>query len=136
MSRFAHYSLHNQLLIFLQRPSASRVMGFQSWRQAGYQVRKGEKGIAIYAPMHFKVDSTDDDEPTSRLRFRIARVFDIAQVDPIAEFIGERMQLSIDYIRAYRGTPDTLDASLQRIRYTAARLVRELDAIAFEPGGP
>ena len=28
MSRFGHYSLHNQLLIFLQRPNATKVMGF------------------------------------------------------------------------------------------------------------
>jgi antirestriction protein ArdC len=236
MSRFAHYSLHNQLLIFLQRPTASRVMGFQSWRQAGYQVRKGKKGIAIYAPMHFKVDDPDTDEPTSRLRFRIAHVFDIAQVDPIpgttaaavpapapavpltcleklkaflvghnievdyanlgqgcygytdgkritcamylashvefgtlihetahallhfgadrpnltireteaeaiAYLISEQLgledtQMSIDYIRSYRGTPDTLDASLQRIRATAARLAREFDAVIFDTGGP
>jgi len=54
MSRFAHHSFHNQPLIVPQRPNATCVMGFQSWRQAGYQVRKGEKGIAIYAPMRFK----------------------------------------------------------------------------------
>ena len=58
-------------------------MGFQAWRQAGYQVRKSKKGIAIYAPMRFKAESNDCDEPTSRLRFRVAHVFDITQVDPM-----------------------------------------------------
>jgi len=38
----------------------------------------------------------------------------------------------VDYIRSYRGTPDTLDASLERIRATAQRLSNELDAIRFD----
>ena len=38
-------------------------------------------------------------------------------------------QLSIDYIRSYRGTLDLLDASLQRICAAAARLTAELEAI-------
>ena len=41
---------------------------------------------------------------------------------------------SIEYIQSYRGTPDTLDASLERIRTTAQRLTAELAAIAFDPG--
>ena len=39
---------------------------------------------------------------------------------------------SVEYIQSYRGTPDTLDASLERIRATAQRLSGELDAISFE----
>ncbi len=39
---------------------------------------------------------------------------------------------SIEYIKSYRGTPDTLDASLERIRATALRLSTELDAIRFD----
>jgi len=38
-------------------------------------------------------------------------------------------EASIDYIKSYRGTPDTLDASLERIRTTALRLATELDAV-------
>jgi len=38
---------------------------------------------------------------------------------------------SVDYIRSYRGTPDTLDASLERIRTTAQRLSAELMSIRF-----
>ena len=55
MGRLSKYSLSNQLLIFAQRPDATRVMGYQAWRHAGYQVRKGEKGIMIYAPMTFLI---------------------------------------------------------------------------------
>jgi hypothetical protein len=39
---------------------------------------------------------------------------------------------SVEYIQSYRGTPDTLDASLERIRTTAQRLSAELDAISFD----
>ena len=39
---------------------------------------------------------------------------------------------SVEYIQSYRGTPDTLDASLERIRATAQRLTVELDAISFD----
>jgi hypothetical protein len=95
MSRFSHYSLSNQLLIYLQCPTASRVLGFQGWRKAGYAVRKGEKGIAIYAPMRFAAEETPEPaptvaSPTSRMRFRVAYVFDISQVDALngADAIG------------------------------------------------
>ena len=40
-------------------------------------------------------------------------------------------EASVEYIQSYRGTPDTLDASLERIRVTALRLSTELDAIRF-----
>jgi antirestriction protein ArdC len=40
-------------------------------------------------------------------------------------------EASVEYIQSYRGTPDTLDASLERIRATAQRLSTEFDAIRF-----
>ena len=51
MGRFHRYSLHNVCLIVAQRPSATRVAGFYTWRSVGRFVRKGEKGIAILAPI-------------------------------------------------------------------------------------
>jgi len=50
MAKFSSYSLNNQILILLQRPLASRVAGFQTWRKLGRHVVKGAKGIAILAP--------------------------------------------------------------------------------------
>ena len=51
---------------------------------------------------------------------------------------GQGQASHVEYIQSYRGTPDTLDASLERIRATAQRLSTELDAIRFdaedEPG--
>ena len=46
MARFHKYSWHNVALIASQRPTATRVAGFQTWRSLGRFVRKGEKGIA------------------------------------------------------------------------------------------
>ena len=51
MSRFHRYSLRNQLLIFSQRPEATRVAGFNTWKKFGRFVKKGELGILIMAPM-------------------------------------------------------------------------------------
>ena len=51
MARFHKYSWHNACLISTQRPTATRVAGFQTWRTMGRFVRKGEKGIAIMAPI-------------------------------------------------------------------------------------
>jgi hypothetical protein len=40
-------------------------------------------------------------------------------------------ETSVEYIQSYRGTPDTLDLSLERIRSTTLRLAAEIAAIAF-----
>jgi antirestriction protein ArdC len=247
MSRFSKYSLANQFLIFAQRPDATHVCGYRAWNKAGYQVRKGEHGIAIYAPMRFaqRDPGTLDDgataspRPNTHMGFRVAYVFDVSQVDALpgtdtsllttpasptsesptahrhlealkAFLVGHNVELeyktlapgllgytngrritcgqgqaihtefatlahetthlllhfptdgstrpdlvtreteaeavafllcaqlgiagtdaSIEYIQSYRGTPDTLDASLERIRTTAQRLSAELTAIHF-----
>lgn len=46
MSRFHRYSVNNTMLIYMQRPDATHVAGFNKWRdQFGRNVMKGEKGI-------------------------------------------------------------------------------------------
>jgi hypothetical protein len=35
----------------LQRPAATRVAGFHTWKELGRFVKRGEKGIQILAPM-------------------------------------------------------------------------------------
>jgi len=47
---FHTYSLRNQLLIAMQRPDATRVAGFKAWLALGYCVRRGERGLRIFAP--------------------------------------------------------------------------------------
>ena len=54
MSRFHNYSFNNVLLIALQRPSASLVAGYTTWKNLNRYVLRGEKGIRILAPAPFK----------------------------------------------------------------------------------
>ena len=49
--RFHRYSFNNVLLLMAQRPDASRVAGFSTWRRLGRQVRTGERALWILAPM-------------------------------------------------------------------------------------
>ncbi|MBI1826659.1 MAG: DUF1738 domain-containing protein [Planctomycetes bacterium] len=89
IARFHRYSLGNLLLILSQRPDATRVAGFQTWKQLGRFVKKGERGLFIIAPMRcckkvddasdVNIESSDDDE--SFIRFRAVHVFDISQTD-------------------------------------------------------
>ena len=54
MSKFHKYSVNNTILIAMQKPDATRVAGFQSWKNNfGRTVKKGEKGIQILAPASF-----------------------------------------------------------------------------------
>lgn len=55
MSRFHKYSVNNAMLIYMQKPDATLVAGFNKWRdQFERNVMKGEKGIKIIAPTPFK----------------------------------------------------------------------------------
>ena len=51
MSKFHTYSIGNQILIMLQKPDATRVAGFNAWKELGRWVKKDEKGISILAPV-------------------------------------------------------------------------------------
>ena len=55
MSRFHKYSVNNTMLIYMQKPDATLVAGFNKWRdQFERNVLKGEKGIKIIAPTPYK----------------------------------------------------------------------------------
>jgi hypothetical protein len=51
MAHFHAYSFRNVLLIARQNPQATRVAGMFTWNQLERRVKRGEKGIAILAPM-------------------------------------------------------------------------------------
>lgn len=56
MSRFHRYSFRNTVLIWQQNPEATHVAGYDSWKDNfNRQVKKGEKGIKIFAPTEYKV---------------------------------------------------------------------------------
>ncbi len=73
MAVFKNYSFGNQLAIARQRPSATNVAGMFAWNKLGRFVNRGEKGIAIMAPVIGKsrkqrerTDSADADAETSK----------------------------------------------------------------------
>ncbi|MCE4768750.1 antirestriction protein ArdA, partial [Clostridioides difficile] len=56
MSKFHNYSFRNTLLIAMQAPDASLVAGFSTWKNThGRNVKRGEKGIKIFAPSPYKI---------------------------------------------------------------------------------
>ena len=87
MGRFHNYSLNNVLLIGFQRPNATHVAGFHTWKKLGRFVRKGEKGIAIMAPIIWRRkvnkatggEEKKESEDETAMAFRTVYVFDISQ---------------------------------------------------------
>jgi antirestriction protein ArdC len=85
MSLFSKYSLNNLFLIARQRPDARRVAGYQTWRKLGRYVRKGEKGIAIIAPLVRRKSTDETEEPAEKEHvvagFKVAHIFSEEQTD-------------------------------------------------------
>jgi antirestriction protein ArdC len=92
MSRFRRYSWNNVLLISAQRPNATQLAGIHTWNDLGRTVKKGEKGIMIFAPVIVKRETAATErEPKEAFRlagFRTAYVFDRDQTEgkPLPEF--------------------------------------------------
>ncbi|MDD5083068.1 MAG: ArdC family protein, partial [Dehalococcoidales bacterium] len=98
MSKFHDYSIGNQILIMIQKPEATRVAGFNTWKDLGRWVRKGEKGIAILAPVmppkpkpeereQGEAEAATEIEPRP-VHFKVVYVFDVSQTEgkPLPEF--------------------------------------------------
>ncbi len=101
MSRFHNYSLNNTLLIAFQRPDATLVAGYTTWKNQGRQVLKGQKAIRILAPTPYKQKvEAEKLDPTTRLpmkdengkpitevkeitrqAFKVVNVFDVSQTE-------------------------------------------------------
>lgn len=114
MSKFRNYSLNNQILIWCQCPHATAVAGFNDWkRKFDRNVKKGERGIRIFAPMPIKVKEEESEDEngvshhsgdTEKLitLFRPVAVFDVSQTEgkPLPEFeINELTGEVVDYER-------------------------------------
>ena len=97
-ARFHAYSFRNQVLIAAQNPDATLVAGYGAWQAMGRQVRKGEKGLWVLAPVtarraRSEQDVPGGDEPAGQedpapargrgpvVGFRAAAVFDVSQTD-------------------------------------------------------
>ena len=59
-SQFHRYSFGNSLLIMLQDPEATHVAGYQAFKAMGRQVRRGETGIKVLAPITRREPRLDD----------------------------------------------------------------------------
>jgi len=83
MSHFHNYSFRNILLISMQNHKATHVAGFHTWKKLGRYVKKGEKGIAIIAPLVYKKKNNEEksDDDIRDIFFKVVYVFDIAQTD-------------------------------------------------------
>lgn len=99
MSKFHDYSLNNTILIAMQ--GGNLVMGFRQGKGVVRHVKKGEKGIKIFAPAPYKVKKlVDKIDPETRKpmldregkvvkeekeitvpAFKVITVFDISQTE-------------------------------------------------------
>lgn len=91
--KFHRYSVHNQLLIMMQKPEATRCASMKDWNGMGRYVNKGERGISIFYPM-FGQEREDVDPDTGVIRkhrplvgFGVGNTFDISQTNglPVPE---------------------------------------------------
>lgn len=128
MSHFHRYSVNNQMLIYMQKPSATHVASFTKWRdQFGRNVKRGEKGIKIIAPTPYKkkVEETkldpdtklpmlDEDGEVIKVEkevqvpmYRVVSVFDVQQTEgkPLPQLVSD-----------LTGNVQNYDAFLEAIR--------------------
>lgn len=96
LAGLGRYSPGNVVLILMQLPTATDVAGFHAWKKRGRKVRKGERGLWIWAGFTPKgkdqgaTGSQDDKKGASeaggkapRTLFRPTCVFDVSQTEPI-----------------------------------------------------
>lgn len=93
MSKFYSYSASNTLLIYMQRPDASYVAGYNDWKNNYHRhVKRDEHGMKILAPCPYKQrverEKTGPDgkpvteiEEIQRAAFKPVTVFDISQTE-------------------------------------------------------
>jgi antirestriction protein ArdC len=78
---FHTYSFFNTSLILAQHPSARLVAGYRTWQKLDRQVRKGERGLGILAPMLRRDPNDPDGDARILVGFRTVKVFDVSQTD-------------------------------------------------------
>ena len=117
MAKFHNYSFRNTLLILNQLPSASYVAGFNAWKDLNRYVKKGEKGIKIFAPAPYKktIDEPQFDTSGAPMKdangnvitkekeitvpaFKVTSVYDISQTDgePLPDLGGGELIGTVD----------------------------------------
>ena len=74
-SRFDRYSVANALLILAQKPDATRIAVFDTWKEQGTYIRKKESGFYILEPG----DEYQRDDGTVGISYNPKKMFDISQ---------------------------------------------------------
>jgi antirestriction protein ArdC len=108
MAKFRRYSFANQLLIMLQRPGATKVAGMTTWNGLQRRVKKGERGIAVFAPIFRKKESGDSGEE-ELVGFKTVHVFDISQTEG-KDLSCKELQGTTDFV----ASPDVDTGELTR----------------------
>ena len=93
VGKFHSYSLNNVLLITMQKPEATLVAGYNTWKKHfNRNVKRGEKGLKIIAPMPVSIEKEEDrtdqygntykEKVTVTVpRFHAVTVFDVSQTE-------------------------------------------------------
>lgn len=106
MAKFHNYSIYNSLLIYVQKPEATRCGSFTTWKSMNRFVKAGEKGITILAPAFKKIevekhnpdgtpvldkDGKPETETHTVPRYKATTTFDVSQTDgePLPEIVSE-----------------------------------------------
>lgn len=76
-ARFNRYSVNNCILITAQRPDATKLADYDTWKDGGAQVGKGEKALVILEP-HGTYERQDGTKATN---YAPKKVFDISQTN-------------------------------------------------------
>jgi hypothetical protein len=89
------------MLIFCQKPDATLVAGYRTWQEMGHQVKAGEQGIKIMAPIFRKhLEENELGLPTSLQKlvgFKVVSVFDSSQLtEPAKAFWDFREKVPND----------------------------------------
>ena len=146
MSKFHRYSVNNTMLIYMQKPEATLVAGFNKWKnQFARHVKKGEHGITIIAPTPYKkkIEEMKRDPDTHAPildvdgkavmeekeieipMYRPVKVFDVSQTDgkPLPELAS-----------SLSGTVPHYEAFLEALRRSAPVPI-EFEAMAANMDG-
>ena len=114
-ARFTDYSARNKLLVYLQDPNARFCKGYRDWLGHGRQVRRGEKGLTILAPLLRRPTADEvaagaDPDRRVPFGFRAVAVFDYGQTVAVSD---DALVYAPPVARLDAGGPDGLAARVE-----------------------
>ena len=136
ISKFHNYSYNNSILIGLQKPNATYVASYDSWKKNfNRQVKKDEKGIKIIAPVkvtsQIEVDAKDkttgekilnedgsikkEIKEVTHTNFKVGYVFDISNT----EQIKNKPVIDLELTHELKGNVDDYKNLLDAIKYAS-----------------